>query len=995
MRIITKFMLACAVVGSGSLTSCKDYSEEDTIDVRIDTQNQLKKMQQQISDLIAKIEASQCGCDGVSIVKNADGTFTVKDKNGTAVTVPANAIDQPKTDANGTYIEGANGSKIYIPTVKTEDGKNYIVIGDKRYEIPEQGPTATINGDVITITNPDGTSWSFDKNSIPTVPNITVSGDNDNIITVKDNNGKTWTFDKSTIGTTPAVPAITVNGDKITITDTAGNEWEFDKSSTGGAGCNCKVTINSDKTVTITDGTTTATIPTGTYTFDASQDNEKVYLDLNGKKVEFRKVTSDVWYETDKDGNEVICIQKYNADGTKNGEVKKITVKEPTQVDLTQIKADIKTALDELYGEGGTSTSPKAGSVADRLNKLEDVTSTIYGDGGTAENPTATSIFGRLNAIDLQLDEILSRLGNLEDARAKQVTGIIVQQVHNPAFGSYNSIMTNVQTNMLVAYYGQAKNIVTFPSNDDEDIEKTIIRNGNLIMKGTGNAGYIYVTINPNTVDFTGMDNCLTLVNSQDDECAVKLGAVRKTDDILSLGYTRAANNGFYVVPATIDPAGLADPNVHINVDKGAIKTALKELVSIRDKQGAKIALKDLANVAVNVAGALNMEAEGVKCSWTDAYGEHSVYSNYNIAALAASPLGFNTVDGVFESNGAYWKAYGNTKTLVTKAAKKLGKELSDQINKQFMLDKLHGDIADIQAKFNHIDEIKPLDGKIIMDANVTVGPFTDIPVGPFTQDVTVTVPSQNVSTGDMSVKTTVMIDVPESYDPATGTFTTRQEPREVTAVIPSTMITVPGQKVTVPVTIPVQYVTIPAQTVNVKMDITDQVNNIFNSMIGDVNQGFKDVNDLIDALNEALVDVNLMLDNINKLQNKLESGSYLAGIYKYMDKIANGVAKYTPELFKPILLVNSDNGVGICGFQGAPSVVSGSVVVAPTTWTAELLTPVFKKYIRVNGGKGQYVDGYTLDITSQLKPGVNTVEYRALDYQGVEWSDTYQIIVK
>lgn len=44
-------------------------------------------MQQQISEISARIEASQCGCDGVSIVKNSDGTFTIKDKNGTAVTV--------------------------------------------------------------------------------------------------------------------------------------------------------------------------------------------------------------------------------------------------------------------------------------------------------------------------------------------------------------------------------------------------------------------------------------------------------------------------------------------------------------------------------------------------------------------------------------------------------------------------------------------------------------------------------------------------------------------------------------------------------------------------------------------------------------------------------------------------------------------------------------------------------------------------------------------
>ncbi len=924
MRIITKFMLACAVVGSAaSLTSCKDYSEEDGNELRVNLQDQKKAMedlQQQISDLAAKLQAiNSCNCDPVSITKNADGTYTIKQGSNEVKVTP----NQIMKDADGNFVDSA-GNRIYIPTYVTENGKDYIVIGGEKYQLK---PTHTV------AISPDQKT-----------------------ITITDENGKTWTY---------------------TI-------------SSAGATCSCKVEYNeATGKYKITDSTGhSEEIEPGTIsTFTESEDNDKVTFTVGKsgedgfKTTTLKKVKSEVTVSADK---KTLYIQKYKTDGTVDGDPEEVTI--PESVDIAPI-------LKELYGEDGSKDAPKEGSVIDRLNKGENIIKDIYGENGNAENPEATSIAGRLNTVETQVNNLIERVGKLEDARAKQVTGIIVQQVVNPAFGSYNSVMTNLQTNMLVAYYGVAAKAVNFPNNDDESIAAIEVPANSVLMNGK--AGQLYVTINPNTVDFSGMEG-LTLVNSQDEECAVKLGAIQKTDEVLHFGATaptRAADNGFYTVSATIDQAGLADPNVHINIDKSQIKTALKDLVSVRDKSGAKIALQDFAKVAVDVAQAMQLDAQGVKCAWTDMYGEHAVYSNYNIAALAVSPLGFNTVDGVFADGGKYWKAYNNAKSLISKASKKLGKEISDQINKQFMLDKITGDIADIQSKFNHVNEIKPLDGKIVMDADVTIPAF-DVTVGPFTQNVTVNVPGQTVSTGDFNTTVTVSYEVPDKYNPADNTFTEKTVTKDVPVTIPSKDISVGATQVTVPVTIPAQTVTIPEQNVTVTVDITNQVNGIFNSMLGDINQNFKDVNDLIDALNEALVDVNLVLDNVRKLQEKIESNGVLPQrVFAYLDKFAAKVAQYTPELFKPTLLINSDNGFGVCGFYGAPSSVKGNVTIVPTTWTGELLSPIYKKYIRVNGGNGQYVEGNSLDITSQLKSGVNTIEYRALDYQGVEWVGYYQVV--
>lgn len=944
MRIITKFMLACAVVGSAaSLTSCKDYSEEDGNEFRVNLQDQKKAMenlQQQISDLAAKLQAiNSCNCDPVSITKNADGTYTIKQGSNEVKVGDVNS----NTDANGrTYVIGANGEKIYIPTIEEIDGKKYIVIGTQKYELC----------DPCTPYSPSHT--------------------------------------------------ITIDGDKITITDAndSSKKWEFDKSTTGGASCACTVSYNKEKGVfEVKDGDKVIEVKPGniaTFTDNGETITLKVGEGDDAPTTTFKKVKSEVRTEKNANGEDVIYIQYYNNDGSKNGDEVSVVIPKAQSVDLEPINTKISNILNELYGENGTKGNPVAGSVIDRLNKGENIIKDIYGADGNAENPAEGSIAERLNAAENDIDDLLDRVGKLEDARAKQVTGIIVQQVANPAFGSYNSVMTNLQTNMLVAYYGQATKTVEFPSNDDASITPIVIRNNGLIMNG--NAGQVYVTINPNTVDFTGMDNCLTLVNSQDEECAIKLGKVQKTDDILHFGAsapTRAAGNGFYTVSATIAPEGLADPNVHLNIDKSKIKTALKDLVSVRNASGAKIALQDFAKVAVDVAQAMQLDAQGVKCAWNDKYGEHAVYSNYNIAALAVSPLGFNTVDGVFADGGKYWQAYANAKGLISKASKKLGKEISDQINKQFMLDKITGDIADIQSKFNHVNEIKPLDGKFVMDADVTIPAF-EVEVGPFKQNVTVKVPGQTVSTGDFTTTVTISYEVPDKYDSASGTFTEKTVTKVVPVTIPSKDIPVGATEVTVPVEIPAQKVTIPSQKTTVKVDITEQVNSIFNSMLGDINQNFKDVNDLIDALNLALVDVNAMLDNISKLQDKLESNGVIPQrVFAYLDKAAAKVAQYTPELFKPVLLINSDNGFGVCGFRGAASEVTGNVTIVPTTWTGELLSPIYKKYIRVNNGNGQYVEGNSLDITSQLKSGVNTIEYRALDYTGTEWVDTYTVIRK
>lgn len=889
MRKITTLFFALSVVGSLSLTSCKDYSEDDYNTQMTVMQGMKDDLQQQINDLTTKfLSIKECTCQQVTITKNNDGTYTISNKDGVSVTVPADAAEKPQADANGTYIIGADGKKIYIPMFVEENGKMYIQIGTEKYEFGAPGNEITIDGNKITIKVGD----------------------------------KTWEFDK-TAGT--------------------GTTFEYDETS---------------KTYTAGDGDKKITLPAGNYELKDNGDGT-VTIIVGGQSATLVKKPVEVSV-VEEDGNTVIVVKNYKADGTLDSE-KRVTIPNGDPTPGTDISGIIK----DLYGEGGSAAEPKEGSLFYRMDKQEALTRDYQ------------EMKNRLSAVENRINDLMKSLNKL-------VTGIIVQQVYNPAFGSYNSLATNVQTNILVAYYGQATDANSFPLDEAYTGRPVVVRAGAPLFSDgdKANAGTVYLTFNPNTVDFTGFSD-LKLVNSQDQESAVKLGTFKKSDAVLTSGYTRVEGNGFYEAPATIDMTGLTDPNVHLDIDKSAVKTALKDFAAIKDGATAKIALKDFAKVAIDVVQAMKLEALAVKCPWKDqvwnestkSYDEveHAVYSNYNMAAVAVQPLGFNSVDAVFdkEGNGFFWRAYDQIQDFVTRAAKKVGKKIADQIDKQFMLNTIGGKLTDISAKLEALDKID-MDqfGDVTMTAKVTI-PAIKL-------DFWVPVTEQEINVGK------IYVEVPGQYNSETGEWTTALK-----EVVFDGNPTVSGGKVHV-------VHTVPAQTVDANITMTkEEFTTAFKPFIDNVNNNYDDINDVFAAFQDVIGDVNKIIDNINNLEEKLESGSYLNRVFAYLDKFANKFANAVPALFKPVMLVNSDKGFGVAGFEGAPSTVAGQVTVIPTTYSAELLAPIYKRYIRVNDNQGQILDSRTLDITSQLKSGENTVIYEAMDYTGTIISQTYTLVLE
>lgn len=173
---------------------------------------------------------------------------------------------------------------------------------------------------------------------------------------------------------------------------------------------------------------------------------------------------------------------------------------------------------------------------------------------------------------------------------------------------------------------------------------------------------------------------------------------------------------------------------------------------------------------------------------------------------------------------------------------------------------------------------------------------------------------------------------------------------------------------------------------VNVKDIIMDIFNDI-NAGIGDANKVFKSASEMVDAINKL----------INSIKDPV-SASFTDPLFTKLDKYNEKIGAKLNHLFEPVMLIQTEKGLSRAGFAGVPSVVSGKVTLIPTTYSAEILTPIFSKKITVNGSEVLNVTqdpGATYTIS---EPGEYTIVYGGTDYSGNSIdadTHTYKIIVK
>lgn len=318
-----------------------------------------------------------------------------------------------------------------------------------------------------------------------------------------------------------------------------------------------------------------------------------------------------------------------------------------------QALRDVLTAAELMHAEAMEYTKRVENMAAEKLGELENNFTTL--------EATVTEIKTKVDEIYPKVQENRQYIIGIYDYLKKMITGITIQAVNNPIFGSV-AFPWGVQSNILVGYYGESDVDVRFPTTrtanyiykecalTDKDAEMlgSSVESYNkfgqsvLVEETEGNAGKVYVTINPTSVDFTGQK--LPLVNSQDEESAVKLGALEKSDAVLRFGVTRAADNGFYEATATFTEDNIPTFDVDKSMIYNSLKDIAKDVLNHQDGINVKAAASRLYNVFLEMNG--NLDAYGIKASWNfnDVEGNvqtNSVYSKYAIAATAIKPLSY------------------------------------------------------------------------------------------------------------------------------------------------------------------------------------------------------------------------------------------------------------------------------------------------------------------------------------------------------------------
>ena len=269
---------------------------------------------------------------------------------------------------------------------------------------------------------------------------------------------------------------------------------------------------------------------------------------------------------------------------------------------------------------------------------------------------------GQLDKLSDKVKNIEEDLTNVQGTLKKLISGVIVQGTYSPVFG-YGSLPLGIQTNILAAYAGKStvQNEYEFPAygkantaankaiitGEDYDFVEslaqwpatvTIPANEILVDETEGNAGVMFLTVNPTNVDFSGTD--FSLVNSAGEKSRIQLSNLDACSDVMTFGWTRGASvaseskTGFYSAKATITKDNVE--NMQPRFDKARFKNAVKEAVNGQKR----MAVKDLARSLYNSLEPV--DRFGVRALWSDpTVGTRTVTSAFDIAAFSVEPLGF------------------------------------------------------------------------------------------------------------------------------------------------------------------------------------------------------------------------------------------------------------------------------------------------------------------------------------------------------------------
>jgi hypothetical protein len=582
-----------------------------------------------------------------------------------------------------------------------------------------------------------------------------------------------------------------------------------------------------------------------------------------------------------------------------------------------------------------------------------------------------------ISALQSKYDVLNTRLDAM-------ITSMTSEGTWNPVFGSF-SLPASITSNVVMVYHGNM-NGVTFPAASSlyEFDGEQVFTSADIKMLGVaqqrysgtvlpgeddnyvGNAGVVYLTVNPGNVDMTG--KTFTLTNSRGEASGMKLETPVKSDKLLTFGYSpgRAAEDvALYEANATLTPDGIS--NCLIEVESG-LKSATLDVFKKRNIQSMATLLNLVYDQINGILPRLAVKAEwtyttskwnDTSAAWVDETNNGIVRTGLDIAATTFKPLSFKTLEG---------KGFSRKLPILS--------EISIDLN----------DLIDIDFSSLKVDSIDF--SNVVIDFQMSEVDLSNV-------DATIPV----------KIHTTITIEgneYPFEYD---GNVSAADFVEQIAAAF-NTTIKNSNEAIT-------------NEFKKIMQDLQDKVNSAINSISTSITDTVDKL--VADIKNQLDSSTGKVFDRINSVINRYNS---------LATRINTIFANPNHYMQVTMLYKNSNGGFSfLSSNENYPSnfTLNGgnSLLLFPTTYNLDIVSPSFKKFVgicdAVNLATGKsaqegdadaiaavkkandaiyfdkVIEGRNIRVnTGALTAGFKyTVAYSALDFRGFTSSNKYYFQVK
>lgn len=604
---------------------------------------------------------------------------------------------------------------------------------------------------------------------------------------------------------------------------------------------------------------------------------------------------------------------------------------------------------------------------------------------------------GDIKTLKADLLKLQNQVATLQNRLDLLVTSLLVQGTFNPLFGNF-SLPIGIQSNMVVNYYGQSlKDDYSFPNApeaatvDTKDVltadELAVlqasgltaysVKNGDFLMNPT--LGKLYFTVNPNNVDYKNVE--FSLVNSQDVESPVKLDkeSIKPSDAVLTFGYSRAANNGFFEADAVVDETNVEEAALHIDQ---SLKTSIKNIL----KDGRNNLRSNVVALMKAVYDQFNgfLPAYGLKAAWTveekvlDENGndtgetitkDYATYSNYNIAATTFKPLSFGFL---------YGESFNHKLPTIDPISQSIINidEIKEKVNFKFDFDFDLSGTPDFSVDFGDFDLTYAGDDIMLDLSNIKV----------------VVGDQEGYLEGEIALTSK---DLQPLFDELN-----KQLKSKFTGI-----------------------------SAEIEQNFKDAIQSVYDNVNSEVNRMLAQMEGEINEQVKDMID-DILGDAMGKLDNYIGKFNSFINRYNSLADRLNAYLENPNHFLQPTMFYNAVNGGDyfLSNNPAQPTVFKNNggsgITVYATTYTAEVLAPAFKKVVAVAnvlGADGKpvadavaqasainkkaagvlatVVDGQRKRFaipTADMKKGLTyEILYTALDYHGVTATQRFYIAVE